>query len=142
MPDAPDARSMAMIGPGRLEDDAFHLWRREPFEKRFVTSHIVCETPGGTVGQPVGVEMVFRHIDAGGSLFVFSTPLLDIQGSPQLSLSIRSGQGKRRGLSNSSPTHQTVAYSDPTLASLERGATLSVPSRLLGAKSLKTGVLR
>jgi hypothetical protein len=31
-----------------------------------VTSLIVGETPGGAVGQPVGVEMVFRDIYADG----------------------------------------------------------------------------
>jgi hypothetical protein len=34
---------------------------REPFDERFVTSLIVGETLGGAVGQPMGVEMVFRH---------------------------------------------------------------------------------
>ena len=31
-----------------------------------MTSLVIGETPGGAVGQPVGVEMVFRHIDADG----------------------------------------------------------------------------
>ena len=55
-----------MIGPGRFEHDTVQRRLREPFDERFVTSLVIGETPGGAVGQPVGVEMVFRHIDADG----------------------------------------------------------------------------
>jgi hypothetical protein len=56
----------AMIGSGRFEHDPVGGRLREPFDERFVTSLRVGETPGGAVGQPMGVEMVFRHIDADG----------------------------------------------------------------------------
>ena len=55
-----------MIGPGRFEDDAVRRRLREPFDERLVAALVVGETPGGAVGQPMGVEMVFRHIDADG----------------------------------------------------------------------------
>src|SRR5271155_5135609 len=56
----------AMIGPGRSDHDTLQRRPREPFDERIVTSLVIGETPGGAVGQPVGVEMVFRHIDADG----------------------------------------------------------------------------
>ena len=56
----------AMIGAGRLEDDAFHRLFRQSFEKRLAPTRVVDETAACPVGQPVGVEMVFRHIDADG----------------------------------------------------------------------------
>ena len=101
---------------------------------------VVGETSDGAVGQPVGVEMVFRHIDADGIVLHLSMPLLVIRGSPP---GIRSGQRKRRGRSNSSSTRQTVSVLPIRPSPLTRGQppSPSGPSRLLGAKSHKTSKL-
>jgi hypothetical protein len=55
-----------MIGSGRFENDTVCGRLGQPFDQSFVTSLVIGETPGGAVGQTVGVEMVFRHIDADG----------------------------------------------------------------------------
>ena len=71
----------------------------------------------------------------------FPAPLLVIRGSPP---SIRPGQRKRRGRSNSSSTRQTVSVLPIRPSPLREGShpLPAVPSRLLGAKSHKTSNFR
>ena len=64
--DAQRAFDGAMIGSGRFEHDTISRRLREPFDERFVASPVVGEPPRGALGQSMGVEMVFRHIDANG----------------------------------------------------------------------------
>ena len=56
----------ALIGAGRLEHDAVCRSVCEPFDQCFVTALVVGKAPACAVGQAVGVEMVFRDIDADG----------------------------------------------------------------------------
>ena len=68
------------------------------------------------VGQPVGVEMVFRHIDAKVSLVVFSAPLLVIRGSPGVSVRAK---GKDEGDQTLARPVDGRRAADPTLAADE-----------------------
>jgi hypothetical protein len=107
---------------------------------RWRSSPVVGEPPRGAVDQSMGVEMVFRHIDANGIVVHLFRASACHSGSPP---GIRSGQRKRRGRSNSSSTRQTVSVLPIRPSPLREGSHLlsAVPSRLLGAKSHKTSVL-
>ena len=105
-----------------------------------MTSLIVGETPGGAVGQPMGVEMVFRHIDADGIvLHLFRASACHSALSPGYPFRPKE---KTRAIYSSS-TRQTVSVLPIRPSPLMRGQppSLSGPSRLLGAKSHKTSVL-
>jgi hypothetical protein len=60
------ALDCAMVGPGRLEHDPVCRRLRQPLDERSMAALVVGEAPGSAVGQAIGVEMVFRHIDADG----------------------------------------------------------------------------
>jgi hypothetical protein len=56
----------AVIGGGRLEDQALGRRLGEPLHERLTPALVVGEAMARAVGQAMGVEMVFRHIDADG----------------------------------------------------------------------------
>ena len=60
------ALDCAMVGPGRFEHDAVCRRLRQPLDERSLAALVVGEAPGRAVGQPMGVKMVFRDIDADG----------------------------------------------------------------------------
>jgi hypothetical protein len=63
---AQDALEGAVIGTGRLEDDAHDRHLRAPLHKRLTPALVVGEATARAVGQATSVEMVFRDIDADG----------------------------------------------------------------------------
>jgi hypothetical protein len=55
-----------VIGTGRLEDDPIHRGLSQPLDERLMSGPVVIEASALAVVQTVGVEMVFRDVDADG----------------------------------------------------------------------------
>jgi hypothetical protein len=110
-------------------------------ERANLTARVIIPEPAAPILSHSEAALVLDDHRPMVSFFIFSAPLLVIRGSPP---GIRSGRRKRRGRSNSSSTRQTVSELPIRPSPLTRGQppSPSGPSRLLGAKSHKTSVLR
>ena len=83
-----------MIRAGWFEDDALCRRLRQPSDQRLVAAFVVFETPACAVGHPVGVEMIFRDIDADGIVYSFPRLCLSFGALPRVSVQAK---GKDEG---------------------------------------------
>src|ERR1700683_2539938 len=108
----------AVIGAGRLEDQALGGVWANPFTNALRPHLSLAKRRLAPAAKRWGSGRSFATSTPMVSFCIFSAPLLVIRGSPP---SIRPGQRKRRGRSNSSSTRQTVSELPIRPSPLTRG---------------------